>query len=193
MSLIIMLSLLLAAHQVGVLAQSSESLTIIEHEPIIEESEKIELVPGGDGKLELATVQQITQMQIAEILGSPDEDTMAPNVVVTRWRGLQWSVSDFYNFTGRVGARTQTDTCVDRIYVKAKLKVTGPSGTFWGPTKSGSDSIPCRNDTGEKWTSWEPWIAYGSTLTSVADHEITANGQPFSWPNESGPSVTPSP
>lgn len=195
-SMVLLFLVLLTVHVATVLAQDGEMLTgeekvkVIEQRPQIVKSEKIEMVPQKDGSLKPAKVQQISLTQVANIIFP---QVSVGGVDVTKWRALQYAKADPYNFTGRVAAQTRTNKCIDEVYVKARLRVVGPSGDFWGPTNSNSDWGLCKDDTGQAWTSWEPWIKYGSTLHAVGDHRVKINSVTTLWNGEHGPSVTPIP
>lgn len=66
-------------------------------------------------------------------------------------------------------------------YVKAQTKVTGPSGTWWGPTaQDTNDGLGCNDDTNWHDTS-QSTIAEGSTLIAHNDHKGKVSGTWYEW------------
>lgn len=212
-SVFALVALLLGASSGAVVAQEPPPPdTPRPREPIITESSGLEWVTMEmeDGeKRVLVPVSSVEASQTARVPQIPLKGSMATKgatsgsaggVSVTMWRSVEYYQAEETNCHARTGARTQTDECVQKVYVHSKHKYWGPSGgPYWGYDNEGSDWWGCKDDTGEKYGSWGPWdyiFANGTTHQAVAVHEVRVDENPYTWDGpdgkgERGPTVTP--
>ena len=113
------------------------------------------------------------------MLGGSLNITMPHSQSSTRWSGSQC-----YLFTVQAGAKTQTNQCVDYIYVKAS--------TVGGGAESAGDErtdwLGCKDDTG--WEYENSTWAQGTTVSTRGDHKVTWSGINYHYLNQDYPSST---
>lgn len=105
--------------------------------------------------------------------------TMPHSQSATRGTGSQW-----YLFNVQAGARTQTNQCVDYVYVKASTVSGGTESTG----DSRTDWYGCKNDTG--WEYENSTWAQGTTVSTRGDHKVTWYGTPYNYMNQDYPTTT---